>query len=246
MSRHEVAQLVGAPELDPAAVHLVEVVEVIGLEHLVGELSQAHAVRALQPGLDAVAAQHGAHPEVSAGLGQKGNNAPVLVPAQVVQHGHCARFPGGIVEVHFVVGEYPLDAVPDAPGVLLHGVRGQRLPLAGLPARVPDLSRGPPEHREDVVPGAAEVQQADDGEQVAHMEAVGRGVKAAVHSLSTGLQQPRQLVLGCVFREGVLQNTASVEGEEQPAECRGGAVKSGPEAEPHTRSPEQDTGRMPR
>lgn len=68
MARHQIAQLVGAPELNLAAVYLVEVVEVISLEHLVGELSQAHTVWAPQPGLHTVPAEHGAHPEVPASL----------------------------------------------------------------------------------------------------------------------------------------------------------------------------------
>lgn len=108
------------------------------------------------------------------------------------------------MKVQFVVSENPLDALPDAAGVCLHGVRRQALPLACLPARVPYLCSGPSEKSEDMVPGATEVQQADDSEQVAHMEAVCRGVKAAVDSLSTGLEQPRELVLRCVFWEGVL------------------------------------------
>lgn len=210
MARHQIAQLVGAPELNLAAVYLVQVVEVISLEHLVGELCQAHTVSAPQPGLHAVAAEHGAHPEVPSGLGQKAHNAPVLVPAQVVQDRHGAHLLGAVVKVHLVVGEDPLDALADAVGVRLHGVRGQPLPLARFPTRVTDLGRGPSEHGEDVMPGVSEVQQADEGEQVAHMEAVGRGVEAAVHSLSTGLEQPREPVLSRVLWERLLQDAAFV------------------------------------
>lgn len=109
-----------------------------------------------------------------------------------------------------MVCENPLDALPDAAGVRLHSVRRQALPLACLPARVPYLCRGPSENSEDMVPGTTEVQQADDGEQVAHMEAVGRGVKAAVHSLSTRQEQPGELVLRCIFWERLLQNTTFI------------------------------------
>lgn len=210
MARHQIAQLVGAAELNLAAVYLVQVVEVISLEHLVGELCQAHTVCALQPGLHAVAAEHGAHPEVPSGLGQKPHHAPVLVPAQVVQYSHGTQLPGAVVKVQFVVGENPLDALPDAAGVRLRSVRGQPLPFPRFPARVSDLCRGPSEHSEDVVPGISEVQQTDYSEQIAHMEAVGRGVEAAVHSLSTGLEQPRELVLRCVFWERLLHNTAFI------------------------------------
>lgn len=92
VARHQIAQLVGPPELNLAAVYLVQVVEVISLEHLIGELRQAHAVGAPQPRLDAVPAEHRAHPELPPGLGQKLHHAAVLVPAQIVQHGHGAQF----------------------------------------------------------------------------------------------------------------------------------------------------------
>lgn len=161
VARHQIAQLVGAPQLNLAAVYLVQVVEVISLKHLVGELCQAHPVGAPQPGLDAVAAEHRAHAEVPPGLRQELHHAPVLVPAQVVHHGHGAQFFGAAVEAQFVVGEDPLQAFADAAGVRLHRVRRQPLPLARFPARVPDLRRGPADHGEDVVPSVTEVQQSD-------------------------------------------------------------------------------------
>lgn len=211
VARHQITQLVAAAELNLAAVHLVEVVEVIRLEHLVGELGQAHAVRALQPGLHAVPTQHGAHPEVPPDLRQEAHHVPVLVPAQVVQYSHGAQLPGAILEIELVVGENPLDALPDAAGVLLRSLRGQTLPLARFPARVSDLRRGSSEHSQDVMAGIPEVQEADESEQIAHMEAVGGGVEAAVNSLRGGLEQPGKLVLSRVLREGFLQNAAFVQ-----------------------------------
>lgn len=99
MPRHQVSQLVSASELNVAAIDLVQMVEVISLEHLVGELCQAHPVCAPQPGLHAVAAQHRSHPEIPASLRQKPHHVPALVPTQVVQHSHGARFPGMVVKV---------------------------------------------------------------------------------------------------------------------------------------------------
>lgn len=143
-----------------------------------------------------------------------------------------------------MVDENPLNVLPDAAGVLLHHIRGQPLALARFPARVPDLRRGPSEQRDDVVPGAPEVQQADNGEQVAHMEAVGRGVEAAVYSLRSGLEQPGKLVLCRVFWERILQNTALVQREEQSAGRSGGAVNFRPRCEEETRSSQEATGRV--
>lgn len=88
MARHHVAELVGAPELNVAAVYLVEMVEVVSLENLVGELCQAHTFWTLQSGLYAVATEHSAHSEVPSSLRQKPHHIPVLVPAQVVQYSH--------------------------------------------------------------------------------------------------------------------------------------------------------------
>jgi len=246
VARHQIAQLVGASELNLAAVYLVQVVEVVRLEHLVGELGEAHAVCALQPGLHAVAAEHGAHPEVTSGLRQEVHRPPVLVPAQVVQHGHRAHFCGAVPHVQLVVGENPLDALPEAAGVRLHRVRRQRLALARLPARVPDPRRGPSEHREDVVPRAPEVQQADDREQVAHVEAVGRGVEPAVGGLSAGLEQPREPVLRGVFWERLLQNTPFIQRIEQSVVCRRRTVQFRAEREAKARSSAQNTRSMPR
>lgn len=161
VARHQIAQLVSAPQLNLATVYLVQVVEVISLEDLIGELSQAHPVGAPQPGLDAVAAEHRAHPKVPSGLRQELHHAPVLVPAQIVQHSHGTQFCGAVVEAQFVVGEDPLQAFADAAGVLLHRVSGQTLPLGRFPTRVSDLRRGPPDHGEDVVSSLTEVQQSD-------------------------------------------------------------------------------------
>lgn len=158
MARHQIAQLVGAAELYPAAVHLVEVIEVISLKHLVGELSQAHSGCALQPGLHAVATEHGAHPKVPSGIRQKPHHAPVLVPAHVVQHSHGTKLPGVVVEVHFVVGENSLDVLTDAAGVRFRSVCRQPLPFGCFPAGVADLRSGLSEHSEDMVPGITEVQ----------------------------------------------------------------------------------------
>lgn len=161
---HQIAQLVGAAELNLAAVYLVQVVEVVSLEHLVGELCQAHPVCAPQPGLHAVAAEHGAHPKMPSGLRQEFHNVPVLVPAQVVQYGRGAKCLAAVVKVQLMVGEYPVEALTDASGVRLRCVRRQQIPLARFPTRVSDLCRGASEHSQDVVSSITEVQKTDYSE----------------------------------------------------------------------------------
>lgn len=245
MSRHHIAQLVGASELNPAAVNLVQVVEVIRLEHLVGELGQTHTVCALQPGLHAVAAQHGPHPEMPPSLRQKVHHAALFIPAQVVKDSNGSQRLAAVVKKHFMVGKNPQNALPDAVSVGLHYLGGQPFPLARLSARVPNLSRRSSEHRDDIMPGASEVLKADKCEQVAYMETVGCGVKAAVNSLRARLEQPGKLVLCCLFWERVLQNTAFVQRQQEAAVCGRRAVIFRVQCEMKTSSFEETTGHMP-
>ena len=58
-ARGDVAPLVAAAELQPAAAVAVEVVKVVRLDQLVHELSKAEAFGGCEAALDAVAVQHG-------------------------------------------------------------------------------------------------------------------------------------------------------------------------------------------
>lgn len=76
VSAHDVPELIGSSDLDPAAVDLMKTIEVEGLEELVGELAEAHALGALQPRLHAVSAEHRAHPKTPADLREKLQHLP--------------------------------------------------------------------------------------------------------------------------------------------------------------------------
>lgn len=67
------------------------------------------------------------------------------------------------------------------------------------------------------------------------MEAVSRGVKATIYSLSTRLQQTRELVLSRAIRERVLQNTAFIQTEKQSVVYSGRTMKFRPESEAQSR-----------
>ena len=68
----DVAHLIDGPDLNCAPVVCVEVVPVVCLEHLVGELGEGEAVSLLiQPGTDAVSAQQSAHSKLATVLPQK-------------------------------------------------------------------------------------------------------------------------------------------------------------------------------
>lgn len=191
VSAHDVPQLIGSAQLDPAAVQLVQMVEVKGLEELIRELRVAHAVCAAQSRLHAVSAEHRAHPEVPAHLRQKLHHLSVFIPARVIQHGHPTQSARVWAEIELVVGEDPLEVVQDPPGVAFHRSRAESLSLGRLPARVADTRRGSAEERDDVMTRVSEVQQADDGEQVAGVQAVRCRVEAAVDRLRTGPEQIR-------------------------------------------------------
>lgn len=209
---HDVSQLIGSAQLDPAAVQLMQTVEVKGLEELVGELGEAHALRALQPRLDAVSAEHRAHPKTPADLREKLQHVPVLVPAAVIEHRQPAQPARIRGEVQLVVGEDPVEALQNPAGVLLHRSRGESLSLGRPPARIPDLRRGSAEQRDYAMSRGSEVQQADDSEQVPGVKAVRGRVEAAVDGLRTGPEQIRELSLSCVLRERLLQEASVMQG----------------------------------
>lgn len=124
-----------------------------------------------------------------------------------------------------MVGEDPVETLQNPAGVLLHRGRGQALSLGLPPARVADLRRGSAEQRDDVMPRGSKVQQADDGEQVSSVQAVGGGVEAAVYRLRTGAQEIRYFGLSRDLRERVLQETPVMERGEEAAGFGCGGVK---------------------
>ena len=129
------------------------------------------------------------------------------------------------MKVQLVIGEYSLEALPDAVRVPVQCVRGDPLSLARLAARIPDLSRGAADNREDMVSRTSEMQEADDGQQVTHMEAVRRGVEAAVNRLTAGLQHTGELIVRGVLGERLLQNPPFVQRLQQSAVQGGGTVE---------------------
>lgn len=74
---HDVAHLVGAAQLDAAAVVQVEVQEVVRLQRGVQELGEAHTVGAAQPRLAALPAQQRAHAEPTAGAAEEDRKSVV-------------------------------------------------------------------------------------------------------------------------------------------------------------------------
>ena len=81
---HHVAPLIVTAGLERAAVAAVELEEVVGLEHLVGELGVGDALVRGNTASDDVLVEHGAHAEVLADSAQQVDSAHLLGPIQVI------------------------------------------------------------------------------------------------------------------------------------------------------------------
>ena len=91
----DVAPLVAAAELQPAATVAVEVIKVVRLDQLVHELGKAEAFRRREAALDAVAVQHGRDASVAADVGGKVEHAHRLVKLGIVDARERWRIVGG-------------------------------------------------------------------------------------------------------------------------------------------------------
>ena len=153
---HHVAPLVVTAGLERAAVAAVELEEVIGLEHLVGELRVGDALVRSDTAGDDVLVQHGAHAEVLADRAQQVDGAHLLRPVQVVHH----RGGSGALKV-----EELRDLRMQAIRPPLHDVGRLQLPLAAL-ARVADLPGRAAHESERSVTGELQVTHHDQLNQV--------------------------------------------------------------------------------
>ena len=196
----DVAPLVGAADLEGAAVLFVEVVEVVALENLVGELREGHGVRlGVQALLDGILGEHGLHAEEGADLAQEGEDGVVLVPIIVVHHDGGV---GGAVEV-----EEAREVLLDALEVLLELVDGEEVALGGAAGGVADHARGAADEGDDAVAGALELREGLDGDVVAGLEAGGGGVEADVE----GLRLLEELAHALLGAGGGLDQVAGLE-----------------------------------
>ena len=144
--------------------------EVVGLQHLVGELGERDA--GAEPRPHGLARHHGADPEVLADVPQERNHLELREPLVVVDEQSRLRPP---VEVE----EGPhlgLEPVGRRRHLLL---RAQRA-LSGLAGRVADEAGPPADQHDRPVAGQLKAPQAEQRHQVAHVEAVGGGIEAHV------------------------------------------------------------------
>lgn len=215
---HDVAHLVGSPQLDAAAVVLVEVQEVVGLQGRVEELGQAHALGAAQPRLAALPAQQRPHAQPPARPAEEVEQRLPAQPAGVIQQRLLPQPPAASPEQLPVVREEPFQAGPQPPRLRPHPLGRRRLPRLLPAAGVPQTRRSAPHHGDNVVAGPLEVKEPHDGQQVPDVQRVGGGVEAAVsgEGRAARLQQRRQLLLRALRREHLLEEAALALRRQQP------------------------------
>ena len=160
----DVAPLVGAADLQPAAVPPVELQVVLALQQQVAELGVGHAVRR-EPSLDGLARQHDVDREVLADVAQELQRGLAAGPVEVVRDERAGR---RAVELH-----EPLELAPDPVGPLGDGRDAVERALARV-ARIADHPGGAA--REHDRPGARllEPAQREQRDEVARVQA-GRG-----------------------------------------------------------------------
>lgn len=184
ISRHQVSELVGTPKLNSAVVMLIQMIKIVGLKDLIGELGQTHTLCAFQAGLHAVSAEQSPHAEMPTNRGQELNHILASVPGGVVQDIHRPEWLFGVAwRIQFMISKNTLETVPYPSGILFYALLREWLSLCCLSARVSDPGSGSPNQCNGIVTGASEMKEPDDGQKVAHMQTLSCGVKAAVDSL---------------------------------------------------------------
>jgi len=172
----DVAPLVAAPDLQDALLLAMEGVKVVRLEELVRKFRIADARLGRETGLDAVLAEHGRDADVPAHAADKVEDVCAFVKVGVVHKGdrwhvRAHRQPASKDAFELLLDLYGI--VHDNLLVLLR-------PFSGAPARVADQTGGTADEGDRPVPLFLEAKECDHGEQVAHVQARCRRVKAAV------------------------------------------------------------------
>ena len=168
----EVAPLVAAARLEGAPVLAVELEVVQPLEQLVAELGVRDALVAGEPRGDGVLLEHLVDPEVLADVAQEVQRRHPRGPVQVV-HEDRGVLAGGVEERAYLL----LDPRHPLRGLLL-GLQ----PTLRRRAGVTDETGRAADEADDPVPGALEVTQDDELDEVAEVQRGCGGVEPAVRS----------------------------------------------------------------
>ena len=178
-----VAPLVVPAHLQAAAVVFEQLEEVIALHEHVVEFQERQA--RFHAALVAFGGQHAVDAEQGADLAQKIHIVEVQQPVAVIDHDGLA-----FAEIQ-EAGELLLDAAD----VFADGFAAHHLAHVALAAGIADHGGAAAAQGDRPVPGALQMRHGHDGDVVAHMQAVRRGVKAHVEGHGLALQRLVEVVL---------------------------------------------------
>ena len=179
-ARDDVAPLVVAAHLQPAAVPAVQHEVVVGLQELVVELDERQA--GLEPHLVGLEGQHPVDGEVPADVAQELDVVQGRQPFRVVEQEGLAL--GEIEE--------PRHLPTEGLRVGRDGLDGQDLPHLGLARRVADPGRAAAHERDGPMAGALQVRHGHQRLQVADVQAVGGRVEADVEGRALPVEELRE------------------------------------------------------
>ena len=204
---HDVAPLVVAAHLQPAALPLVQHQEVVGLQDLVVELDEGEA--GLQAHLVGLEGEHAVDREVAPDLAQEVDVVQGSQPLGVVQHQRLAL--GEIEET----GDLEAEALAVGPDRLV----GQDLAHLGLARGVADARGAAADEGDGAVPRALQVGHGEQLQQVPHVQAGAGGIEADVEGDPLALHQLAQArLVGALGDETPLLQGLET-GQGQPSSC---------------------------
>ena len=180
----DVAPLIRAADLQRAAVALVQLHVVVGLQQHVAELGVGDAL-ALEPAPDRVAVEHHVDREVLADVAEELDRRQLARPGQVVLDDRAGR---RIVEV-----DEALELTADPVGPVGDGVGGVQGALAGV-ARVADHAGGAAGQHDRPMPGLLKPPQRQQRNQMAGVQARRGRVESRIDGDGSGGQLGRQRV----------------------------------------------------
>ena len=167
-----VAPLVGAAHLQPAADTLVELDEVIGLQDHVVEFEERQRLLAVEPESHGIESEHAVDGEMPADIAQEIDVVDLHQPVGVVDHDRVA---GAAAE--FEIGR---EIAPDADEIVVDILWCQQLARFVLEGGVTDHRGAAPHQRDRPVAGLLQPVEHHDLDQRSRMQALRRRVEADI------------------------------------------------------------------
>ena len=168
----DVAPLIAAAHLQPGALFLRQVTEVVPLQDHVVEFEEGHRLFALEAQTNRIEAQHPVDGEMRADLLQHFDVAQTAEPVLIVDHDRIGR---AVAE-----GQQSFEDGPDAGDILVDRGVGQHLAAFIAPGRIADPCRAAAHEDNRLVSGLLQTAQHHDLHEAADMQGRRSGVETDV------------------------------------------------------------------